>query len=84
MSDISEISELILSELDALNATIIRQNFQQHLERYTEYEEVYTDGSKTDEGVGYSAISWYRRSVKRLPNQASVYSAEATAIYDAG
>jgi hypothetical protein len=34
--------------------------------------------------VGYSAISWYKRSVKRLLNQASVYSAEATAFYDAG
>jgi ribonuclease HI len=66
------------------NATIIRQNFQQQMERYTEYEKVYNDGSKTDEGVGYSAISWYRRSVKSLPNQALVFSAAATAIHDAG
>jgi hypothetical protein len=51
--------------------------------RYTEYEEVYTYGHKTGEEVGNSAISWYKRSVKRHPNQASVYSTEATAIYDA-
>jgi hypothetical protein len=54
------------------------------MERFIEYEEDYTDGSKTDEGVGYSAISWYWRSVKKPPNQASSYSDEATAIYDGG
>jgi hypothetical protein len=65
-----EILDTNMLQFSKRNATIIRQNFQQHMERYTEYEEVYTD-----EGVGYSAISWYRRSVKRLPNQASVYTA---------
>jgi hypothetical protein len=60
------------------------QNFQQKMKRHIEFEKIYTDGFKAEKGVGYSAISWYKRSVKRLPNQELVYSAEDTAIYDAG
>jgi hypothetical protein len=51
-----EILDMDMLQFSKRNATIIRQNYQQQMERYTEYEEVYTDGSKTDEGVGYSAI----------------------------
>jgi ribonuclease HI len=60
------------------------QNFQQQMEKYQEHEQTYTDGSKSEEGVGCSAISWSRKSLQRLPDQTSVYTAEATAIEDAG
>jgi ribonuclease HI len=45
---------------------------------------IHTDWYKTEEGVGCSAVVWYKKMKRKLPAQTSVYSAEATAIYDAG
>jgi ribonuclease HI len=66
------------------NTTIIMQNFQQQMVIYGDFVPFYTDESKTEEGVGCSAVVWYKKMRRRLPAQTSVYSAEATAIYDAG
>ena len=41
---------------------------------------IYTDGSKQGKKVGCAAISQKKETLKRLPNEASIYSAETTAI----
>jgi len=66
------------------NRTIIMQNFQQQLEKYHQHEHIYTDGSKTENKVGFSIVKWDGIVRKRLPDPTTVYSAEATAIRDAG
>ncbi|KAL4121100.1 hypothetical protein QTP88_013674 [Uroleucon formosanum] len=58
--------------------------FNQHLQSITsdlcDYTEMYTDGSKTDNGVGAAVVFKDHVSMLRLPNFCSIYSAEATAI----
>ena len=59
-----------------------RQNFRRIVAtEYDDYEQLYTDGSKREEGVG-AAVAW-RGRLKRatLPREASIYSAEMYAIY---
>jgi hypothetical protein len=73
-----EILDTDMLQLGKKNATNIMPNFQQQMKRYTEYEGNIPMVPKP------TVEPTYRRSVKRLPNQASVYSAKAHAIYDAG
>jgi ribonuclease HI len=79
-----EILDTEMLQFSKKNTTIIMQNFQQQMAKYDDFVPFYTDGSKTEEGVGCSAVVWYKKMKRRLPAQTSVYSAEATAIYDAG
>lgn len=41
---------------------------------------IYTDGSKTEEGVGAAAVCRQDVSSQSLPNEASIYTAETYAI----
>lgn len=50
------------------------------LHDYPDYEHIYTDGAKTKEKVGSSAIYRQRKIQKRLPDRSSIFSAEASAI----
>jgi hypothetical protein len=79
-----EILDTEMLQFSKKNTTIIMQNFKQQMVEYDDFVPIYTDGSKTEEGVGCSAVVWYKTMKRRLPAQTSVYSAEATAIYDAG
>jgi hypothetical protein len=60
------------------------QNFQLQMVKYDDFVPIYTDGSKTEEGVGCSVAVWYKKMKRRFPAQTLVYSAKATAIYNAG
>ena len=44
---------------------------------------IFTDGSKTEEGVGYTCISDSETIASRLPNEASIFTAELVAIREA-
>jgi hypothetical protein len=66
------------------NTIITMQNFQEQMVKYDDFVLIYTNGSKTEEGVGCSAIEYKKCIKSELPVQMSVYSTEATAIYDAG
>jgi ribonuclease HI len=66
------------------NPAIIKSHFNRQLTRYHFWEHTYTDGSKSEEGVGYSAHSFFRQIKVGLPRITSVFTAEASAIYDAG
>ena len=41
---------------------------------------IYTDGSKSNEGVGCAAVSEHTMKQAHLPNEASIFTAELTAV----
>ena len=72
---------------------ITREEFQSKFRQYWDalgpHDEVYTDGSKINERVGAAAVinrhiqngeTTYRQLSKRLPNNSTIFAAEATAI----
>ena len=62
------------------NPVFFKQKFYEMKERYREYEEIYTDGSKHEGKVASAALAGDRIFVKRLPDNSSIFSAELTAI----
>ena len=52
----------------------------EHIRRKGRHHEIYTDGSKSEQGVGFAAISSSRSYEISLPNEASVFTAEFMAI----
>jgi len=62
---------------------IYHRYFLSILENYKEYQEVYTDASKTQDQVGISIILRNKNVLLKLPNTCSIYMAEATAILEA-
>ena len=61
--------------------TVLLSKFYNVLERYDGYVEIYTDGSKSDSGVGCAAVTSIdmKKSI-RLHKDASVFSAELYAL----
>ena len=58
--------------------------FMEHKEQYHNNEEhIYTDGSKSNEGVGCAAISQHTMKLTHLPNEASIFTAELAAVSSA-
>jgi hypothetical protein len=57
------------------------RHFNQQLNSCKKIEHMYTDGSKSVKGVGYSAHSWFRQVNVGLPQQTSVHLAKASATY---
>lgn len=53
---------------------ILRETYPDHCYRYT-------DGSKTESGVGFGVVEGNRRESFKLPIQYSIFSAELAAIY---
>ena len=60
---------------------VYKSRFRELQDRlYTRYNAIYTDGSKSEDGVGAAAISARPGCAASLPIQASIYSAELHAI----
>ena len=60
---------------------IYRQNFLRlKSENYQDFYHIYTDGSKSSQGVGAAAVSDGPACVATLPPEASIYAAEAHAL----
>lgn len=57
--------------------------FNQHIHKHANSANVFTDGSKTDNGVGQAFVVNDTIHAKKLPAFASSYTAELCAIYDA-
>ena len=57
----------------------VRADFLSHLEEHPTFH-IYTDGSKTDQHVGYAAITDNSVSKGSLPKEASIFTAELYAI----
>ena len=48
--------------------------------RYKNYQQIYTDGSKKDSKVGCAVISDNHSNMQRLPDDSSIFTADAKAI----
>ena len=72
--------DLHTSKKTVSNSNILKQNFQVLQSRYTEYQHIYTDGSKDGEKVGCAVLSGNHCSSLRIPDGSSVFTAEAKAI----
>ena len=48
--------------------------------RYKNYQQIYTDGSKEDSKVGCAFISDNHSNMQRIPDDSSIFTAEAKAI----
>ena len=75
--------ELLAVNKRELPASVLRGLFFDHQQNHTQTFHVYTDGSKTAEGVGYGYFCAERSFHCRISSLSSVYTAELLAIRDA-
>lgn len=66
-----------------IHHNILHQAFMHHLQSHVGSTILYTDGSKTDEGVGYAVYGEQVLIQQHIANMASNYTAELMAIRDA-
>lgn len=71
---------IIKTSKSDIPADIMRGLFTDHSAFHSEQLAVYTDGSKSENGVGFSVILPQAVKSKRLPDAASIYSAELHAV----
>ena len=62
------------------NPFLLKQQALEHMKSHVGLLQVYTDGSKSEEGVGFAAISQRFTILSSLPSYASVFTAELFAI----
>ena len=59
---------------------ILIDYFRKMHSRYKSYQQIYTDGSKEDSKVGCAVISDNHSNMQRIPDDSSIFTAEAKAI----
>ena len=62
------------------NPHILKYNFRKMQSRYKNYQQIYTDGSKEDSKVDCAVISDNHSNMQRIPDDSSIFTAEAKAI----
>ena len=62
------------------NPHILKDDFRKMQSRYKNYQLICTDGSKEDSKVGCAVISDNHSNMQRLPDDSSIFTAEAKAI----
>lgn len=62
---------------------LFKSIYNQILDKHNDYVHIYTDGSKSDDGTGCAIIMQNNTSLIKLPDEASIFSAELTAIHQA-
>ena len=62
------------------NPHILKDDFRRMQSRYKNYQQLYTDGSKEDSKVGCAVISDNHSNMQRIPDDSSIFTAEAKAI----
>lgn len=60
--------------------TALRAMFYEHAQQHRDSIEVYTDGSKSNDGASFAAVMPDKIIARRLPDAASIYTAELKAI----
>ena len=75
----AEICEKYITKKDS-NDEMLRKSFLEHDETHEGAFKIYTDGSKSTEGVGLAVVTDNSCDVAKLPNYASIYTAELCAI----
>ena len=71
---------LSASKKSETNPEIFKSKYNEIRTTYNNHFPIYTDGSKDDKKVGCAVVSQLHQSKLRLPNNASIFSAEAKAI----
>ena len=62
------------------NPHILKDDFRKLQISYKNYQHNYTDGSKEDAKVGCAVISGNHSNVQRIPDDSSIFTAEAKAV----
>ena len=62
------------------NPHILKDDFRRLQSRYKNYQQIYTDGSKEDSKVGCAVISGNYSNMQRIPDDSSIFTAEAKAV----
>ena len=62
------------------NPHILKDDFRKMQSRYKNYQQIYTDGSKENSKVGCAVISDNHSNMQRIPDDSSIFTAEAKAI----
>ena len=62
------------------NPHIFKDDFRKMQNRYKNYQQIYTDGSKENSKVGCAVISDNHSDMQRIPDDSSIFTAEAKAI----
>ena len=62
------------------NPHILKDDFRKMQSRYKNYQQIYTDGSKEVSKVGCAVISDNHSNMQRIPDNSSIFTAEAKAI----
>ena len=62
------------------NPHIFKDDFRKMQSRYKNYQQIHTDGSKEDSKVCCAVISDNHNNVQRIPDDSSIFTAEAKAI----
>ena len=62
------------------NPHILKNYFRKMHSRYKNYQQIYTDGSKEDSKVGCAVISDNHSNMQRIPDDSSIFTAEAKAV----
>ena len=62
------------------NPHILKDDFRKMQSCYKNYQQIYTDGSKEDSKVGCAVISDNHSNMQHIPDDSSIFTAEAKAI----
>ena len=62
------------------NPHILKYSFRKLQSRYKNYQQIYTDGSKEDSKVGCAVLSDNHSNMQRIPDDSSIFTAEAKAV----
>ena len=75
-----KLEKLTEEKKDLVNPIQIQCAFQEYRQQHTEYDFIFTDGSKSIEGVGCAFIHGDRHEKHKLPEVCSIFTAESVAI----
>jgi ribonuclease HI len=73
--------DLRMAKKSEVSPTDFQSRFHGIQDRYSDHQFIYTDGSKDDNKVGCAAVCGARFLRERLPDTASIYTAELRAIF---
>ena len=83
LDNINMCFEGINNSKSSSSSLVIQQEFRNHLYKHYKSNYCYTDGSKTQNKVGYAAVFGHKKIKRALPKEASIFTAELMAIRDA-
>jgi kelch-like protein 2/3 len=83
LPNVSHCTELFHIKKNQLSTEEVKAIFLDHRNAHSECYSLYTDGSKSEDGTRYAYVGDDVLFSRRIQGEASIYSAELLAIYDA-